>query len=143
MQTVLDSIGVSLWQMAAEPFNSPEPKEGLDQYDNGHFDNEMNGCKDSESSESEDDDDSVELHEESANENTRLAIACDDGCVRIYSISGEDKLTYIRSLPRVSGETANLSFLLAFGAYKRIDNNVTLVIICRAYIKCDLESRCR
>lgn len=116
MQTVLDSIGVSIWQMAAEPFNSPEPKASPHQYGNGHVDHEMNGHKDSDSSESDDDDDSVELHEESVNDATRVAIACDDGCVRVYSVSGEDELTYVRSLPRVSGESANPSFLLVRGA---------------------------
>lgn len=33
----------------------------------------------------------------------RLAIACDDGCIRIYNVSDLDGLTYIRSFPRVSG----------------------------------------
>ena len=40
-----------------------------------------------------------------------LAAACDDGCVRIYSVSESDKLTYYRSLPRVSGETSSRPLL--------------------------------
>lgn len=106
MQTVLDSIGVALWQMAAEPFNWPEPKQNSSRYKNGPVNQEMDGHNDEESCDSEVDDDTIELQEVSTTENTHLAIACDDGCVRIYNLTGEDKLTYVRSLPRVSGETA-------------------------------------
>lgn len=103
---MLDSIGVSIWQMAAEPCNWPEPKKNLGRYENGSINQEMDGHKGEESCDSEVDDDSVELQEAFTTENTRLAIACDDGCVRIYNITEEDELSYIRSLPRVSGETA-------------------------------------
>lgn len=55
---------------------------------------------DEEESETED-----ELGAKSEVSDRHLAAACDDGCVRIYSISESDKLSYYRSLPRVSGET--------------------------------------
>ena len=57
-----------------------------------------------ETSDSEDDSDSDELQEQPVIELPRLAIACDDGSVRIYSISDSDELVYTKSLPRVSGE---------------------------------------
>lgn len=107
--------------MAVEPFSSPEPKEDSDHCENGHIDIEMNGHNDAESSGSDDDDDLLELHEESATDSTRVAIACDDGCVRIYGVASEDKLNYIRSLPRVGGETATRGFLLNFGAQIKDD----------------------
>ena len=59
---------------------------------------------DDETSDSEDDSDSDELQERPVIELPRLAIACDDGSVRIYSISDSDELVYTKSLPRVSGE---------------------------------------
>jgi len=63
--------------------------------------NDENG---SASSESDEDDDSAELYEQSLVENSHIAVACDDGCVRLYTISDADGLTYHKSLPRVSGE---------------------------------------
>lgn len=116
---MLDSIGVSIWQLAAEPCNNLKLhlNQNLGPYENGHANNMINGVGDDRSSDSEDeddddDDDSVELHEQPVAENTRLAFACDDGCVRIYTVSSSDRLTYSRSLPRVSGETAALVEIL-------------------------------
>lgn len=117
LQIVLDSIGVSIWQMAAEPNNILKlpSKQDSGPRENGHANHMINGDHDSGSSESEEDDednDSVELHEQPVHQNTRLAVACDDGCVRIYTISSADKLTYSRSFPRVSGEKAALLEIL-------------------------------
>ncbi|GJZ56426.1 WD repeat-containing protein PCN-like protein isoform X1 [Tanacetum coccineum] len=44
--------------------------------------------------------DSLELYEEPITKTTSIAIACDDSCVRIYSISDSDRFTYHKSLPR-------------------------------------------
>ncbi|PON91142.1 WD repeat containing protein [Trema orientale] len=104
-KTLLDSIGVSIWQMAVAPCNQhTEPRS--QQNGNGYLSNNLN---DDESSESEDDSDSVELHEQSVIENPRVALACDDGCVRMYIIL-EDELVYIKSLPRVSGRTLSVTW---------------------------------
>lgn len=119
LQTVVDSIGVSIWQMAAEPCNSAKSnlKEGLGPNENGHG-NHINGGGDddgSSGSEGEDDDDNylVELHEQSDCDNIRLAVACDDGCVRLYNVLSTGEPTYSRSLPRVSGEAAALFEILS------------------------------
>lgn len=102
-QTVLESIGVSIWQIAAAPCNS----RGLDRkvkaqdMQNGHLIDNENGYQDC--SESDDDSNSSELHVQSRDENPSLAVACDDGCVRLYNIDAEEFI-YKRSLPRVSGE---------------------------------------
>lgn len=106
MQTVLESIGISIWQMALAPINVPtidvEGKaEGIE---NGYSSEKSN---DEEESGSEDDSDSDEFHEKSEDTDRLLAAACDDGCVRLYRISDLDKLTYYRSLPRVSGKTSS------------------------------------
>lgn len=110
---MLDSIGVSIWQIAAEPCLTSElpRKNDSGPLENGsasHMCNGGAGSSSDEDSETDSEDDLMELHEEVASQNTRLAVACDDGCVRIYNVSGRDKLTYYRSLPRVSGETTAL-----------------------------------
>lgn len=100
---MLDSIGFSIWQMAVAPFNHhTEPKS--QHIGNGYLNNNFDGGSDHETSDSEDDPDSVELHEESVSLDPPVAIACDDGCVRIYSIPESDVLIYTKTLPRVSGE---------------------------------------
>lgn len=81
-------------------------------YENGHANSSItSGVDEEENSESEDehdDKDAVQIHEDDDADNTRLAIACDDGCVRIYSVSDTEKLVYNRTLSRVSGETTAL-----------------------------------
>lgn len=71
--------------------------------ENGHVTDNESDCQDC--SESEDDSSSSGLHVQSSDENpSSLAIACDDGCVRIYNICDAEEFIYKRSLPRVSGE---------------------------------------
>lgn len=112
MQIVVDSIGVSIWQMAATPYNrlqSDERVENSELHENGDGKNRISGHSsddDEISGSGSEDDDEVDLHKEPVIENTSVAIACDDGCVRIYTISDSDDLVYNRSLPRVSGEIA-------------------------------------
>lgn len=103
---MLESVGVSIWQMALEPSKSDKGVIGHEAQSNGNG----NGVVIDHNSESSDDDDSddlVELHEVSTAENRRLALACDDGCVRLYTISDDNGLTYHKFLPRVSGECFN------------------------------------
>lgn len=103
---MIDSIGVSIWQMAVEPCNISQLHQNLPkQYENGHANHTSGASSDNESSEGEEDDDSVVIHVDDVNETGRIAFACDDGCVRIYTVSDEKNLSYNRSLPRVSGET--------------------------------------
>lgn len=108
LQTVLESIGVSIWQMAVAPSNDHvlDSKPKSEHIENGHLNGNLN-MDDHETSDSEDDSDSDELHELAVSELPRVAIACDDGCVRIYSISDSDEFIYTRSLPRVSGEISS------------------------------------
>ncbi|XP_031118407.1 WD repeat-containing protein PCN-like [Ipomoea triloba] len=102
-KVVLDSIGVSIWQMASQPCTSQQDKPDSIQYENGNA---------SESEDSEDDDNSVELYEEEdrVNEESQIAFACDDGCVRIYSASSLEELTHKKSLPRISGRTLSVTW---------------------------------
>lgn len=101
VQAVLDSIGVSIWQMAVAP---PSTSEAEMMVKNGSLSEKSD--EEGESGVEDDDSDVDEVEEKLEEVRDRcLAVACDDGCVRIYYVSESDKLTYFRSLPRVSGET--------------------------------------
>ncbi|ONK63970.1 uncharacterized protein A4U43_C07F20780 [Asparagus officinalis] len=110
---VLDSVGVSIWQMAAEPLDDCRDSKGNNSphLANGHANSVAHS--DSESSDSEDDTDLDEPKTEILGKNNqRLAIACDDGCIRTYYVSDTDGLTYSRSFPRVSGRTLSVAWSL-------------------------------
>lgn len=121
---VLDSIGVSIWQMVAAPDSSwplmkhrplkMENGQRALQLQNGHVNDNSDGDSDSDSdsdtSESEGDVDAVELHKQPITGRARLALACDDGCVRMYGISDSEKLTYLRSMTRVSGRILSVAW---------------------------------
>ncbi|XP_041018123.1 WD repeat-containing protein PCN-like [Juglans microcarpa x Juglans regia] len=110
-KTVLNSIGVSIWQIALAPSNNhvldTNPKS--EHIGNGYLSDKLS-MDDHEMSESEDESDSVELHEQSVTKFPRVAMACDDGCMRIYSISDSDELIYTKSLPRVSGRVLSVTW---------------------------------
>ncbi|KAL1534224.1 WD repeat-containing protein PCN-like [Salvia divinorum] len=113
-KTVLDSIGFSIWQIAAEPCKHFNVRREAKYYQNGQTSPSISSeVDDVETSESEDEDydKSVALvHEQNDTESTRLAIACDDGCVRIYCVSDAEELIYNRTLPRVSGRTLSVTW---------------------------------
>ncbi|KAL0711762.1 hypothetical protein Bca4012_018740 [Brassica carinata] len=96
---VLDSIGVSIWQMAVAPTSVLSIDDKL--IENGY-------SSEKEVSESEDDSESEEEFREHSDR--LLAAACDDGSVRLYRISDLNKLTYYRSLPRVSGRALSVTW---------------------------------
>ncbi|XP_077227740.1 WD repeat-containing protein PCN-like [Tasmannia lanceolata] len=113
---LLDSIGVSIWQMAIEPFDDSPHSTNHDSGSvvNGYSNGKVRAHDDNETSESDDDDnDSTELHAAPIHgESLRVALACDDGCVRIYVVSDSEGLTYSRSLPRVSGRILSVTWSL-------------------------------
>ncbi|KAG2692395.1 hypothetical protein I3760_08G052000 [Carya illinoinensis] len=110
-KTVLNSIGVSIWQISVAPSDNHAlaTNPASEHIENGYLSDRL-GMDDNETSEAEDDSDSVELHEQPVIEFPRIAIACDDGCVRIYSISDSDELIYAKSLPRVSGRVLSVTW---------------------------------
>ncbi|XP_050263816.1 WD repeat-containing protein PCN [Quercus robur] len=111
-KTVLGSIGVSIWQMAVAPYieGVVDTKLKPEHLVNGFLKDKGDDDDDDETSDSEDDSDSDELQEQPVIELPRLAIACDDGSVRIYSISDSDELVYTKSLPRVSGRVLSVTW---------------------------------
>nr|DAD35791.1 TPA_asm: hypothetical protein HUJ06_006431 [Nelumbo nucifera] len=109
-RTVLDSIGVSIWQIAVEPDDSHSRQYDSQHAINGYANDEDGTVDNDETSESDEDSDSVELHLQPSAKDPRIAIGCDDGCVRIYIVSDSDELTYSRTMPRVSGRVLSVAW---------------------------------
>lgn len=151
LQEVLDSIGISIWQIAAEPHNNLQPstKQETKSYENGHDNSSItSGVDEEDNSESEDEDAdkvAIQINEDNDAGSTRLAIACDDGCVRIYMATGAEKLVYNRTLPRVSGETSTLYSQVTFFTFlvEVYNNGFIVFIFLRANTQRNLEFRCK
>ncbi|XP_012478415.1 WD repeat-containing protein PCN isoform X1 [Gossypium raimondii] len=111
---VLESIGVSIWQMAVAPvIKLPAPEEPSCWHSGNGFLNDKYGYNvsdDAENYQSEDASDSEQVHQKLVTDDRRVAIACDDGAVRIYTISNLDKFIYHKSLPRVSGRALSVTW---------------------------------
>nr|XP_043636160.1 WD repeat-containing protein PCN-like [Erigeron canadensis] len=107
-KVVVDPIGVSIWQMATNSLSKQQvnTKHALASIENGH-------ATDSDSditSDSEIEGGAHELYEGSITDSSCIAIACDDGCVRLYNISDSDQFNYHKSLPRVSGRVLSVTW---------------------------------
>lgn len=99
-----------IWQMAMEPSDDAKNTENNSSEFavNGHAnqndssDSDLSNVDDGDNS--EDEDGSAETGSSyHVNDFQRLALACDDGSVRLYNVPESGALTYYRSLPRVSG----------------------------------------
>jgi U3 small nucleolar RNA-associated protein 4 len=122
MQNVLGTIGVPIWQMALEPSVDPKTSEinGIRLPINGHSDQHEHSDSDTSSVDDGDSSDneagsSKTSSSHNVNEFQQLALACDDGSVRLYHIPESGALTYYRALLRVSG-MSNLHFILVIMA---------------------------
>ncbi|RZC86178.1 hypothetical protein C5167_007364 [Papaver somniferum] len=108
---LLDSIGPSIWQMAVEPLDAsllPTQKDTRRAV-NGHATNTGTPLCNDDTTESDDDDiDAIDMHP--TIEDPRLAVGCDDGCVRFYIVSDSDELTYNGTLPKVSGRVLSVAW---------------------------------
>lgn len=105
---MLGSIGVSIWQMALAPSITDlvNTEAELDHMGNGYLTyNKDNDHDEHETSDSEEEPDSSNSLK--TPEYPRVAIGCDDGCVRIYAILDTDEFMCTKSLPRVSGEISS------------------------------------
>uniref|UniRef100_A0A0D6QXE5 Uncharacterized protein n=1 Tax=Araucaria cunninghamii TaxID=56994 RepID=A0A0D6QXE5_ARACU len=101
-KTVVESFGGSIWQMAVEPLT--ESRETYSTKNNDDDDEKENGVSAS-SSESDSDQEEDNLVEQ------RIAVACDDGCVRIYVVcDSEDDIAYYKSFPRVKGRILSVAW---------------------------------
>ncbi|KAF5200850.1 Wd repeat-containing protein pcn [Thalictrum thalictroides] len=109
-KVLLNSIGVTIWQMAVEPLQESLVSEY--QHAINGFANHKDTTSDDESSESDDDTDSIELQLQAVLENPRVAIACDNGRVSLYYVSESDGITFDKSLPRVEGRVLSVAWSL-------------------------------
>lgn len=109
---MLDSVGVSIWQMALAPSNSDftNTEAEPDHRENGYLSYKDNNGDENETSDSDEDSDPPNSPRNSTLEYPRVAIGCDDGCIRIYAVSDSDEFVYKKSLPRVSGEIPSPEF---------------------------------
>ncbi|KAI9106526.1 hypothetical protein K1719_022054 [Acacia pycnantha] len=108
---VLGSIGVSIWQMALAPSITDlvNTEAELDHMGNGYLTYDKDTDHDEhETSDSEEESDSSNSLK--TLEYPRVAIGCDDGCVRIYAISDTDEFMCTKSLPRVSGRVLSVTW---------------------------------
>ena len=117
------SIGVSIWQMASAPYKNPHSNEKKHpQYIKMISDS----SDDDDCSESDNDIDSVVTTDGSIVEDANVAMACDDGCVRICTVS--DEFIYHKSLPRVSGKIT--CFLITTHVkLKTLYLNILLIVV--------------
>ncbi|KAH7616913.1 putative WD repeat-containing protein PCN [Nannochloris sp. 'desiccata'] len=100
----IDSHGGAVWQLAIEPFveTSASIAGTLDKKPPGLPGSNSNAAGDDENSEEED----IDQDKTSTEHSLRLAAACDDGCVRLFTIEpGMPGAVYHKSLPRVEGRT--------------------------------------
>jgi hypothetical protein len=102
LQEVVESMGGSVWQLAAEHTTRIQKKTMSD----GVLQSTGSSKEDEGSSDSED----VSIsgsEDEHQNENReqRVALACEDGCVRIFAVADRQLgMLYRQSLPRIKGE---------------------------------------
>ncbi|KAF3322914.1 cirhin-like protein [Carex littledalei] len=108
---ILDSVAVSIWQMALEP--NDNVKSNTEPFANGHVSTKADVDSESESSTIGDVDDGSD-HETSSTyvgaTYQRLAMACEDGSIRLYNVPDADALNYLRSFPRVSGKMLSVTW---------------------------------
>ncbi|XP_058725108.1 WD repeat-containing protein PCN-like [Vicia villosa] len=109
---VLESNGVSIWQMAVALSKSDDGETNGVHMENGFSKRFLNGFDDHEDSESDEDSDSdsPEVLKQSSLEGPRVAVAFDDGCVRIFTISDTNEFIYLKSLTRVTGRVLSVAW---------------------------------
>jgi len=104
----IDSHGGAVWQLAIEPFveTPADAAKNLDKKAYGVPGSNSNATGDDENSEDSDDGENIKIdQDETTTEHSpRLAAACDDGCVRLFTIEpGIPGAVYHKSLPKVEG----------------------------------------
>lgn len=102
MQEVVESMGGSVWQLAAEHATRVQKKtmsNGVLQSTNSNKEEE--GSSDSEDVSISGSDD----EKQTENREQQVALACEDGCVRIFAVADRQLgMLYRQSLPRIKGE---------------------------------------
>ncbi|GBG66273.1 hypothetical protein CBR_g57871 [Chara braunii] len=116
-KAVVDSLGGPVWGMAVEPTN-PHTTRGRKKSraeSNGICENGDGESDASDGEEGHDDDDDDDGDATCVNDEgprvQRVAVACDDGRVRLYTVEdGTDGMTFERSLPPVTGRVLSVAW---------------------------------
>jgi hypothetical protein len=102
LQEVVESMGGSVWQLAAEHTTRVQ-KETMS---NGVL--QSTGSSKEYEGSSDSDDVSIsgsEDEQQTENREQQVALACEDGCVRIFAVAARQPgMLYRQSLPRIKGE---------------------------------------
>ncbi|GAU27350.1 hypothetical protein TSUD_05760 [Trifolium subterraneum] len=108
---VLESNGVSIWQMAVTLAKSDVGETNGVHIGNGYL-KRLHGSDDHENSESDEDSDSdsPDVIKQSSLMDPRVAVAFDDGSVRIYTISDANEFIYLKSMSRVQGRVLSVAW---------------------------------
>lgn len=106
-KTVLESVGVTIWQMA---LTFPKGDRINDERKGDKMGNGFHDFDEHESSESDEDSDSAGPLESSVCQHPRVAIGLDNGRVMIYDISDTDKFIHVKSLPSVKGRVLSVTW---------------------------------
>ena len=112
MQEVLNSYGGSIWQIVLEP-DAAVTASASDILASPEETSSLSSDNDSENDKNEED--NSEDEEENEGE-MRVAIACDDGSLRLFTVKDGESLTYKKSFPRIEG--ISLLFLYCSTTYK-------------------------
>ncbi|CAM6083883.1 unnamed protein product [Calypogeia fissa] len=107
---IVESYGGSVWQLAAEPLVKPVQSSkignGSVRMQNGALDDDSDESSDEEDSDNEDD-----KHVEQKAAEQRVVVGCDDGCLRLFTVSDSDEgMLYRRSFPRVEGRILSVAW---------------------------------
>lgn len=104
---VLKSYGGSVWQMVLEPTSAL--LKCIGERARSTSDQSSSLSTDSDSS-SDDDEDSRSEDEDGFLGVQKVAVACDDGCVRLFTLLEGENLVYQRSFPRVLGRILSVAW---------------------------------
>lgn len=93
-------MGGSVWQLAAEHMEAPVRKAL-----NGSSSTRIQGSEEMDSKDEESSSSSDSDEDEPERKAQRVALACEDGVVRLFEVAGaKDGLVYQKSFPRVKGK---------------------------------------
>jgi U3 small nucleolar RNA-associated protein 4 len=108
LQEVVESMGGSVWQLAAEHTTRVQKKT----MSNGVLQSTGSSKEDEGSSDSEDVSISgSEDEQHTENREQQVALACEDGCVRIFAVADmQPGMLYRQSLPRIKGRVLSVAW---------------------------------
>ncbi|KAG6555830.1 hypothetical protein Mapa_002471 [Marchantia paleacea] len=108
---IVESYGGSVWQLAAEPL---EALKSAASSSNGALLKKNGDGSDNDESSSSDSDSEEEEEEGSSDHDIveqRIAVGCDDGCVRIFTVGDNQAgMLYRRAFPRVKGRILSVTW---------------------------------